>query len=739
MKPSTPSPDFAVREIEVTTPRIREDLRWTFQEIAGEGSYLLEDPLSGKFFRLGRREHHFVKSLDGRRTIAEIVADFASGSEELSLDANQAGSLVRMLIDAGLVVSGDSEHAHRVWDEVNRPRENQQLLGRMGQVLFLRLPLGNPDRFFAFLARQFGWLVSPGFGLFWLLVVAWGFASVQHQWDRFSAQMSGVFDFGNLWMLGGLWIVLKAFHECWHGLVCRKFGGAVPEAGVSLLLLTTPLGYVNASSSTAFPSKWQRIAVSAAGIYGELLIAAAAAIVWSRIDPGPLSAALHQVVVLSSITTVLFNANPLMRFDGYYIFSDLIEVPNLYGKAQSMTQWLFRRWILGLKKANFPLRPNDPKFVITAYGIAAAFWRVVVVLGLLIAASALFQGAGLILAIVAGAAMILQGITGAIRFLKKSAAGEGLRPARLILRMTLIIGLLVGGLCLIRVTPSVKAPAVVQDISGGEVRTECPGFLIEIAVADGAKVQEGDLLLRLENVEEVSRLHQLERDIDRSRLRRDLYLEEQQLASWQAESQHLSALEESAKELRAYTDKLEVRAPRAGRVLGRHLESLEETWIEPGTLLLTIDAEDRNELVILAAQDDWDKFAEAQAAGRPLEFRPRGRWQTSLATFREMTPRATTDPTHFALITPSDGPIAVRRKSDGAASGGGNSPTASFELTKPRFEIHADLEGEGSGLLMEGEIGTAVAKASSDQSLAALALREVRSRIDMLVESRTGQ
>ncbi|MCB1229333.1 MAG: hypothetical protein KDN19_03655 [Verrucomicrobiae bacterium] len=737
MSDSKNSPDFAVREIEVTAPRVREDLRWSFQEMGGEGCYLLEDPLTGRFYRLGKREHVFVKSLDGRRSIAQIVAQLASTTDdELALDPQEAGSLVRMLIDAGLVVSDDSEHAGRVWDEVNRPREHQQALGKMGQLLFLRLPLGNPDRFFAFLARKIGWIASPGFALIWLLVVAWGTLEIQHEWPRFRAQMAGVFNFGNLWILGLLWIVLKAFHECWHGIVCRRFGGAVPEAGVTLLLFTTPLGYVNASSSIGFPSKWQRIAVSAAGMYGELLIAAIAAIAWTHIDPGPLSAALHQVVVLSSITTVLFNANPLMRFDGYYILSDLLDIPNLYTKGQSMTQWLMRRWVLGLKKAKFPLHPNEPTFLITAYGMAAAIWRVIVIVGLLSAATMLFEGAGLIIALVAGAAMILQGIGGAIRYLKKSATAEGLRPVRLILRISLISGLLVAASLWIKITPTAEAPAVVQDISGGEVRVECPGFLTGIGAAPGDLVKAGDLLARLENVEEVSRLRQLEKEIERSRLKRDIFLKSDQLAAWQAEGEHFAALEANADELRSYTATLELRAPRDGIVLARDLESLEDTWVTPGTLLMSVDAADQGELVILASQEDWERFSEAKEAGHKLEFRPRGRWQTVTATFREMIPRASTDPAHFALIAPGDGPLAVRQKSQ---QGSKNSRKESnYELVKPRFEIHADLDAFDAGkAFREGEIGIAVARASTRKSLAALVLRQAKDQLQRLVERRT--
>ncbi len=353
------------------------------------------------------------------------------------------------------------------------------------------MPLGNPDRFFDWLARRAGWLGGPWFALVWIVTLLAGASSVYGQKERFTAQMSGMFDFGNLWILGGLWLVLKAFHECWHGFMCRRFGGAVPEAGLTLLLFTTPLGYVNASSSVAFPSRWHRIAVSAAGMYGELFLAALAAIFWARVAPGTWSEALHQVVVLSSVTTVLFNANPLMRFDGYYLLSDLLDIPNLYGKGQSVANWMFRRWILGMRKAEFPLRRGESFPLIAVYGVAAWVWKSVVFIGIVLALAVLFEGAGLLLAVALLAAAILQSILSAVKYLRKSAASEGLRPVRLVLRLSAGAGLAALVLFAVEVTPSVRAPAVVRDVGGGEIRAACPGFLRDLKVTVGDRVAKG--------------------------------------------------------------------------------------------------------------------------------------------------------------------------------------------------------------------------------------------------------
>ncbi|HQW30121.1 MAG TPA: hypothetical protein PK529_13095 [Verrucomicrobiales bacterium] len=736
-------PDFAIREIEVTSPRLREGLKWTFQEVGGEGSYLLEDPLSGNYYRLGRKEYEFVRRLDGNSSVSELVASASRGDIALSIEGAEAVSLVRMLIDAGLVTASGSEHAGRVWKEVNHSQEPKRLLGKVSQVIFLKIPLCNPDRFFAYVAEKAGWLFGPGFAAIWILVVFWSGSSLYEERGRFSQQMAGLFDFGNLWILGALWLGLKVFHECWHGIVCRKYGGVVPEAGVTLLLFTTPLGYVNASSSTAFSSKWQRIAVSAAGIYGELFVAAIAAILWARVEPGALSGALHQVVVLSSVTTLLFNANPLMKFDGYYILSDLCDIPNLYTKGHKVSQWVFRRWILGMKKAKFPLAKTERRGFISVYGIAASFWKVLVTTGLLIGAAFLFKGAGLIIAVAVGITMMIQSISGAFQYLKKTAAAEGLRPARLILRVAAILGIATAMLYLIKVTPIAKAPAVVQNISGGSVRVDCPGFLTQVLVTNGETVGEGDLLARLENIEEVSRLRLLETEIESSQIKRDQSIKEGGIAASQAESENLTSLREIASELRGYTGSLELRASRAGIVESRHLDLILGTWIEPGRELFTIAAVEQRELLLLVAPEDRESFEEGKRAAREVQFRPRGRWQTWTAGLRESVPRASLEPVHFALIAPAGGPLPVKQRSSKPGGHGYEDSSIRaaerYELVKPRFEMKANLIAAASNFLKEGETGVAVIRLSDQRSLADLGLRFVKRHLDTLIEQRRGQ
>ncbi|MEM7601711.1 MAG: hypothetical protein AAF357_09880, partial [Verrucomicrobiota bacterium] len=351
--------DRSVTEIASTRPVLRREVRLACRNQRDGVVYLLEDPLTGKFFEIGSREHSLISLLDGRRTVAEIVALSVTGPKASGLTESEATSVIRMLSDANLLEMHSDDHAFRVRTNTNEKRDGDRATQKAKSLFFLRLPLCNPDRFLSRIDRVFGPVPGWVLMIIWLAVVGWGgFTFAEHS-ERFLEEMSGVLKVGNLAVFGLVWLVLKAVHEFCHGIVCKRFGGSVPEAGVSLLLFITPLAYVDASSSIRFPSRWHRILVAGAGILGEFLVAAVALIIWSSLSPGVLGSVLHQVVVISTVTTVLFNANPLMRFDGYYMASDLIGISNLYTKGQQVTKFLWKRWALGIKGVAYPLEGMD--------------------------------------------------------------------------------------------------------------------------------------------------------------------------------------------------------------------------------------------------------------------------------------------------------------------------------------------------------------------------------------------
>jgi hypothetical protein len=202
---------------------------------------------------------------------------------------------------------------------------------KLTNILSIRFRGFDPDRMLTAMNPFTAWFFTwPTFIAMLLLGI--GAASlIFAQFDTFQAKLPSFGEFfeAKNWIWLALVMALtKVAHEFGHGLACKRFGGQCHEAGVMLLVLT-PCLYMNVSDSWLLKSKWQRAFIAAAGMYVELIIASIAVFIWWFSQPGMVNQLALNVIFVSSVSTLLFNANPLLRYDGYYILSDLLEIPNL--------------------------------------------------------------------------------------------------------------------------------------------------------------------------------------------------------------------------------------------------------------------------------------------------------------------------------------------------------------------------------------------------------------------------
>ena len=223
-------------------------------------------------------------------------------------------------------------------------------------------------------------------------------AGVIH-WPELSAHLSNnLFSTNNLLWLWLVFPVVKAIHEFGHAFAVKKWGGEVNEMGI-LLLAFTPIPYVDASSSASFPDKQRRIAVAASGMAVELLLAAVALVVWLNMENGQIRALAFNIMLICSVSTILFNGNPLMRYDGYYIFTDLIEIPNLGQRSTRYLGYLFQRYLLGCKEIESPVTALGERFWFLVYGPVSFCYRMTVLCGLLLLVSSRFFIFGILIAV----------------------------------------------------------------------------------------------------------------------------------------------------------------------------------------------------------------------------------------------------------------------------------------------------------------------------------------------------
>lgn len=355
MPSAMPLPD-ALRDFTVMPP-LRVDLSITEQVFEGRIYYVVKDPVSLQYFRLTSEDYSLAKLFDGKRTFAQIRASYLDAFPHIRLDLNAEEIFNRIsrfandMASAQLVAVEGRRLRKRYKAMRSRKESKPWLYDFVNHIFFSRFSLFDPDELFGKMARPLWWIWTAT--TFWIAVamIATATAVFVLNFSHAEAMLGYLFSIRNLALIWFATIVIKSIHELGHGLTCKHFGGEVHEVGV-MILVFTPYFFVNVTDSWVMPNRKHRILVSAAGIYVELIIAALATFAWSITQPGTLQQFFYIVIVIASISTLLFNANPLMRFDGYYIMTDLMEVPNLQSKSRALIGRQLRELLLGKSEAS---------------------------------------------------------------------------------------------------------------------------------------------------------------------------------------------------------------------------------------------------------------------------------------------------------------------------------------------------------------------------------------------------
>jgi len=420
--------------------------------------------------------------------------------------------------------------------------------------------------------------------MLWGVLVGSGAFQVMTHWREFSQASLGVFYPLNwLWLIMA-YVVLKTSHEIFHGLISKNYGGKVLEAGL-MFILFIPIGYVNASSAWHFPNKWQRFHTAIAGMFIELLFAGIACWVWATTSPGPLTSFAYNVILIAAVSTLLFNANPLMRFDGYFALSDIINIPNLYLKGQTYVRYLVQRYLLGLPSQS-PIAGSNALFI-KIYGIGATVWRVSILLGILVGAYSLFYGAGVVLAIIGAAAFLIPPVLGYARDIRAASQGSP-QYLRSLLRLSVLTLLAIVFLSQVNWQRDVVVPGVVDYARNGIVRAKSAGFLQNVEVSFGDRVESGQTLATLVNKDLENEVVTLSLQLDAARVRGGQHLNRAATAHREVALNRISALEETLRSKEALLESLVLKAPVSGLVLAARIEDKTDQYYTTGEEVLRI-------------------------------------------------------------------------------------------------------------------------------------------------------
>lgn len=599
---------------------MRPELEVSRHVFRGQPGYLLRDPITFQTHHLNETDYQIVSELTPDRMLRNVFERLQAGGV---LAAESEESFYRFIVglnQRGLLSLPVSD-GQQLYARYERRKALERQAGPM-RYLFYRVPLLRPDDF---LQQTVKWL-RPFFSraafLLWLFCAIASFFVLWARWDDFCNPLGSMLALQNLPMLWVLLVGLKIAHEFGHAYACKHYGGRVPEMGAYFVLLT-PCAYVDASAAWGFPRRLERIIVSMAGMYVESILAMGALAIWCLTEPSFVNSAAHYAMVLSTVVTVGFNINPLMKFDGYFVLTDILEIPNLAQQAKAETVGLMRRWSLGTPYES-PHRPGV-RYGLIAYGAASSAYKVLVTLGIctMLALTVPVAGVGFALLYAVGA---IRDSGRQVRdFLKSSAAAPSQRR-----RVFAVVGGLgVLGPTLLLLTPvplSRKAVGIVAREYDRVLRAEADGFVRELSVQKGESLAPGATLATLENAELVALFKSRAAECDRLRYELRGALQSDHAGALAAEARFIQAERELADAERRF-DSLVIRTPDGGEVT--NIARLEDTgrFIHLGEPIAEIG---RGRWVVRALLNADGYLAAQPVVGQPVAARLNGEAGTEL-------------------------------------------------------------------------------------------------------------
>lgn len=655
-------------------PRLRAAAQISRQWYRGERWYVVRDPAGNQFHRLSDVAYRFVGLLDGTRTVGESW-ELVGG--QLADDAPTQPEVIQILSQlyaANLIETNIAPDAQVLLRRHKKQRQ-RKFQGRLMNILFPRIPLWDPDNFLKRWAPLISPLINKWGAALWFGVIIMALAVMLPRLDEFKQQTTSFLDSRSIemWLVLGLtFVVTKFLHEMGHAFTNRKFGGEVHEVGIMFLVLM-PCPYVDASTAWGFPSKWARILVAAGGMIAELFVAAIAVFVWAATGDGPIHQIAYYTILIASISTILFNANPLLRYDGYYILSDWLEIPNLQQKSREYTLGLVKRYIFRVK-THQPLPPTRrQKFWLVSYAITSTVYRVFIGFAiLLMVIYQLPEAAQIIGYLLAAGAIATFFIVPIFKLFKYLTTDPELHRKRTrAWAFTLsVMGVIVVLLGIIPFPNAVRAEGISESLERGRAVVRSPGRVAEVLVADGQEVKQGDVLLRLENhvltSDLAAALHELEAA--------DIMLNAGMLTS-PAEAdvarKQRDAAQETVNSLQRKVDELSVIAPNDGKLIAPDIDQAIGRYLKPGQPVGEVRNDGRLEVFVSIDQGSFQRIV--SDPGRIVQVR----FASDIATMHvtddvrtvRLMPKATNEPRSKAQTLAGGGTLAPDPRDPNKTSG----------------------------------------------------------------------
>ncbi len=608
LTPSTPAGQAA----EHLVVKLRPDLIVQPQFYEGMTHYVIKDPIALKYFRFKIEEYYLLQQFDGKQNLQDVKRAFERKYRPQTISVDDLIRFVAQLHEAG-IAQVDSPDQAQVFIRRRKKRMWKKLWQFFANILYIKIPIIDPERLLERMYPWFRWIFTRTFVAISCGMMLAAITLVVSQWSTFSGRLPDFQSFFNWRTIVYFWCslaIIKVIHEFGHGLTAKHFGGEVHEMGM-LFLVLTPALYCDVTDSWLLPNKWKRIWISAAGIFVECFLASIATFVWWNTEQGLLNSLCLATMFICSVNTILFNANPLLRYDGYYVMSDYLEIPNLRVKSTQFFGYLFQEKVLGLEIPVQSYMPKARRSLFVIYAIASYMYRWVVTFGILFFLYQFLKPykLGSISAILAiGSLVPLVAMPGyqIIKFIKTPGRMRKVKKVRAGLSIAAFVAV-VTGVMLIPTPLRVQGTLVLEEAKPDKIYAEVPGRLVDLYVRDGDYVKKGQKIASLSNPDKQRERLELVEKHDTSFVK----------ALWfgygsDNRAQQLQH-EQAARDLEPAIDKVNDQiaglilvASRDGRVIGVPPKESKGQWVKPGKPFCSISDPTKLEAHVILDQSDID-------------------------------------------------------------------------------------------------------------------------------------
>jgi len=557
--------------------RQRPDLTARRQRYQGQAYWVVKEPVGLNYFRFQEEEFAILEMLDGQTSLDEIKDRFEAQFPPQKITLAELHQFIGTLHRSGLVVADVPGQGHQLRKRRDE-RRRKEITAALTNILSIQFKGIDPNRLMDRMYPWIRWFFTRTALFCCILLVISAILLVTMQFDVFRSKLPGFHQFfsvKNAFLLAVALGVTKVIHEFGHGLSCKHFGGECHEIGVMILVLT-PCLYCNVSDSWMLPNKWHRAAIGAAGMYVEVVIASICTFIWWFSEPGLLNYLCLSTMFVSGVSTIVFNANPLLRYDGYYILSDILEIPNLRQKASSILYSKLGWLCLGLESPEDPFLPQRNQGMFALFTVASVLYRWFVMISILFFLNKVFEPYGLqivgqMIAVMSIATMLGQPLYQLGKYFWVPGRMEKVEKTRLLATLGVIAAVFLA-IVSIPLPYHVISTLEIEPLDAATVYVSVPGRLDSIFAKYGQQIARDAPLARLENVELSLAVKQLEGRHDENisqlrNLQRQSFDDPLAGAQIPAIKKTSEALLEQLQEKQADLKRLQLKAPIAGTVM----------------------------------------------------------------------------------------------------------------------------------------------------------------------------